>query len=146
MWSTVQRHISITELGNGELFMGFTAWEVIHSVAITVKGKKNKHSPAVTCFIMVLYAEGRMEWDLMNFKVELFSASDTKDFTCFLYFLLYKHDTMACFWEFHLFVWVMHVHLILSISPESLDWISTHLLSISQNGITKYSGQLHLLR
>lgn len=65
---------------------------------------KNKCSPTVICFSMLAYAEGRMQWDLMNLEVELFATSDGKDFTCFLGILLYKHEVMVCFWEFYLFI------------------------------------------
>jgi len=37
---TAQRHVSIAELGNGELFMDFIAWEVAGSAATAVEGKK----------------------------------------------------------------------------------------------------------
>lgn len=84
--STIQRHISIVEMKNWELVMNFTDWNAIHLAATNVKEQKNIPKLYLS-FIVLSYAEGRMEWDLLNLKAELLITSVMKNFLCLHFFL-----------------------------------------------------------
>lgn len=100
--SAVQRHLSITEMEDWDLVTDSTDWKAAHLVATNVKGEK-KEAPITFFYMTLSFTEGRIEWDLMNLKVEHLIRSDTKDFICCLHFLSYKREKTASFWEVHLF-------------------------------------------
>lgn len=66
--------------------MNFTDWNAIHLAATNVKEQKNIPKLYLS-FIVLSYAEGRMEWDLLNLKAELLITSVMKNFLCLHFFL-----------------------------------------------------------